>query len=118
LSRPRGLPGSRVCPTSRGGSTAVRVARPSSTRCSLVGMVGGTVLSVVEANPIGLLVLSAVVNGIAAGPFLIVVMLISRDGRLMGRYRNGRLAATLGWTTTAITLVAGAVGFWLTVTGS
>jgi hypothetical protein len=45
-------------------------------------------------------------------------MLISRDGRLMGRYRNGRLAATLGWTTTAIVLVAGAVGFWLTVTGS
>jgi len=56
--------------------------------------------------------------GIAAGPFLIVVMLISRDGRLMGRYRNGRLAATLGWATTAIMLVAGAVGLWLTVTGS
>ena len=34
----------------------------------------------------------------------------------MGRYRNGRLAATLGWTTTAIMLGAG--GFWLTVTGS
>lgn len=84
----------------------------------MVGMVGGTVLSVVEADPIGLLVLSAVVNGIAAGPFLIVVMLISRDGRLMGRYRNGRLAATLGWATTAIMLVAGAVGLWLTVTGS
>jgi len=84
----------------------------------LVGMVGGTVLSIVESNPIGLLVLSAVVNGIAAGPFLIVVMLISRDGRLMGSYRNGRLAATLGWTTTAIMLVAGAVGLWLTITGS
>jgi MFS family permease len=70
----------------------------------LVGMVGGTALSVVEPNPIGLLVLSAVVNGIAAGPFLIVVMLISRDGRLMGRYRNSRLAATLGWTSAGHTL--------------
>ncbi|PVU84285.1 iron transporter (plasmid) [Cellulomonas sp. WB94] len=84
----------------------------------LVGMVGGTILSVVESNPIQLLVLSAVVNGIAAGPFLVVVMLISRDRQLMGRYRNGRLAATLGWTTTAIMLVAGVVGLWLTVTGS
>ena len=84
----------------------------------LVGMVGGTILSVVESNPIQLLVLSAVVNGIAAGPFLIVVMLISRDRELMGRYRNGRLAATLGWMTTGIMLVAGAVGLWLTVTGS
>jgi Mn2+/Fe2+ NRAMP family transporter len=84
----------------------------------LVGMVGGTVLSVVESNPIGLLVLSAVVNWIAAGLFLVVVMLISRDRQLMGRYRNGKLAATLGWTTTALMLVAGAVGLWLTVTGS
>lgn len=84
----------------------------------LVCMVGGTVLSVVELNPIGLLVLSAVVNGIAAGPFLVVVMLISRDRQLMGRYRNGKLAATLGWTTTALMLVAGAVGLWLTLTGS
>jgi len=84
----------------------------------LVGMVGGTILSVVESNPIQLLVLSATVNGIAAGPFLIVVMLIARDRELMGRYRNGRLAATLGWTTTGIMLVAGAVGLWLTVTGS
>ncbi|CAN5437253.1 divalent metal cation transporter [soil metagenome] len=84
----------------------------------LVGMVGGTILSVVESNPIQLLVLSAVVNGIAAGPFLIVVMLIARDRELMGRYRNGKLAAMLGWTTTGIMLVAGAVGLWLTVTGS
>ena len=67
-------------------------------------MVGGTVLSVVESNPIGLLVLSAVVNRIAAGPFLVVVMLISRDRQLMGRYRNGKLAATLGWDTPAARL--------------
>lgn len=36
----------------------------------------------------------------------------------MGRYRNGKLAATLGWRTTAIMLVAGVVGLWLTITGS
>lgn len=81
-------------------------------------MVGGTVLSVVESNPIGLPVLSAVVNGIAAAPSLVVVMLISGDRQLMGRYRNGKLAATLGWTTTALMLVAGAIGLWLTLTGS
>ncbi len=62
--------------------------------------------------------LSAVVNGIAAGPFLIVVMLISRDRTLMGTYVNGRLAATLGWAATAIMLVAGAFGIWFTITGT
>ena len=82
-----------------------------------VGLAAGTVLSLVDTDPIGLLVLSAVVNGIAAGPFLLVMMLISRDRTIMGRYRNGRLAAAVGWTTTAIMCAAGAYGIWFTVTG-
>jgi NRAMP (natural resistance-associated macrophage protein)-like metal ion transporter len=82
-----------------------------------VGLIAGTILSVVSTNPIGLLVLSAIVNGIAAGPFLVVVMLISRNRKIMGEYRNGRLAATLGWATTVIMCVAGAYGLWFTLSG-
>lgn len=62
----------------------------------MVGLVAGTILSVVDSDPIRLLILSAIVNGIAAGPFLIVVMLISGDRAVMGKYVNGKLAATLG----------------------
>ena len=83
-----------------------------------VGLIAGTILSVFDSNPIGLLVFSAIVNGIAAGPFLIVVMLISRDGKLMGKYRNGKLAATLGWGTTGLMLMAGAFGIYFTSTGA
>ena len=84
----------------------------------LIGsMVLGVILSLISINPIHLLVLSAVVNGIAAGPFLIVMMLISRDRRIMGRRRNGPLASTLGWITTAIMCVAGAYGIWFTIAG-
>ncbi len=82
-----------------------------------VGMVAGTILSVFVHNPIQLLVLSAVVNGIAAGPFLIVVMLISGDATIMGRYRNGRLAQILGWITTVIMCIAGGYGVWFTFFG-
>lgn len=82
-----------------------------------IGIVGGTMLSVVSTDPIGLLVLSAIVNGIAAGPFLIVMMLISRDRTLMGKHRNGKLATTLGWATTGIMCVAGLYGIWFTITG-
>lgn len=82
-----------------------------------VGLIAGTILSVINTDPIGLLVLSAVVNGIAAGPFLIVMMLISRDKNIMGKYRNGRLAATLGWATTAIMCIAGIYGIWYTIFG-
>jgi hypothetical protein len=42
-----------------------------------VGTLGRTVLSLVHVNPIKLLVLVAVINGIAAAPFLVVVMCIS-----------------------------------------
>lgn len=81
------------------------------------GTAGGVLISFVSNDPIGLLILSATINGIAAAPFLIVTMLISRDKNIMGEYRSGKLAATAGWVTTAIMVVAGAVGIWTTLTG-
>jgi NRAMP (natural resistance-associated macrophage protein)-like metal ion transporter len=81
------------------------------------GIVLGIILSVVSSNPIQLLVLSATVNGIAAGPFLIVMMLISRDRAIMGKYRNRRLSATVGWAATAVMCIAGAYGVWFTIFG-
>lgn len=71
-------------------------------------------ISAFSSDPVGLLVLSAIINGIAAAPFLAVVMLISGDGRLMGRYRNGRLATALGWLTAGIMAVAGLAGVYVT----
>jgi Mn2+/Fe2+ NRAMP family transporter len=53
-----------------------------------------------------LLVVVALVNGLAAAPFLVVVMLISKDREIMGEHRNGRLARTLGWLTVGLMAVA------------
>jgi Mn2+/Fe2+ NRAMP family transporter len=82
-----------------------------------VGIIGGIVLAVTLSDPIGLLVFVAVVNGIAAAPFLIVIMLVSGDRKIMGNYVNGGVAASIGWATAAIMAVAGAVGVWTTITG-
>jgi Mn2+/Fe2+ NRAMP family transporter len=57
-------------------------------------------------NPIGLLVVVAVINGVAAAPFLVVVMLISGNRRLMQGYVNGKVATVIGWLTVAIMAVA------------
>ena len=70
-------------------------------------------LSLVHINPIKLLVLVAVINGVAAAPFLVVVMLVSGSRRIMGEYRNGRVATILGWLTTAI-MAAAAVALFAT----
>jgi Mn2+/Fe2+ NRAMP family transporter len=60
-----------------------------------------------------MLVWVAIVNGIAAAPFLIVVMIVANNAALMGKHRNGRLANILGWTTTGL-MAAAAVAFFLT----
>lgn len=82
------------------------------------GIIGGIIIALFAADPIGLLVFVAILNGIAAAPFLIVIMLISGDKEIMGRYVNGKLAATIGWATAVIMAVAGGIGIWATVTGA
>lgn len=84
----------------------------------LAGIIGGSIIAVFSHDVIGLLVFSAIVNGIAAAPCLLVTMLIAGDTRLMGRYRNRRLATVLGWTTVAIMGVAGVVGVLAMVHGT
>jgi Mn2+/Fe2+ NRAMP family transporter len=74
-----------------------------------VGMVVGVLATLAGVDPIGLLVVVAVVNGIAAAPFLVVVMLISGDHELMGPYQNRRLARVLGWSTVILMAAASAV---------
>ncbi|MHB1988532.1 MAG: Nramp family divalent metal transporter [Acidimicrobiales bacterium] len=71
-----------------------------------LGTLGGTALSLLHVDPIKLLVLVAVLNGIAAAPFLVVVMWVSSSERLMGEYVNGKVAKVLGWLTAAIMALA------------
>ncbi|GAB3559622.1 divalent metal cation transporter [Arthrobacter alkaliphilus] len=83
-----------------------------------VATLGGVLITFFVEDPIQLLILSAIVNGVAAAPFLIVTMLISGDRKIMGEYRNGKLAAALGWGTTAIMVVTGCTGIWVAIAGS
>lgn len=82
-----------------------------------LGTVGGTILAAFYSDPIGLLVFSALVNGIAAAPFLVVTMLIAGDRQIMGRYRNGRVATIMGWAAAVVMSVATAIGLWLSFRG-
>ncbi|MEY2457921.1 MAG: hypothetical protein QOK06_3075 [Acidimicrobiaceae bacterium] len=71
------------------------------------GTLGGTLLSALHVNPIRLLVIVAMINGLAAAPFLIVILIVANDRKLMGKYANGRAANTLvGFTIVLMTLAA------------
>ena len=78
-----------------------------------LGTVGGTAFSLLQVNPIKLLVLVAVINGVAAAPFLFVVMRVSSSQSLMGKSVNGLAAKILGWLTTAI-MAAAAIALFAT----
>jgi len=77
------------------------------------GTIGGTLLSALHVDPIKLLVWVAIVNGIAAAPFLVLVMVVANRADLMGEHRNGKLANAFGWATAALMAVA-AFAFFLT----
>ncbi|MCU1362752.1 MAG: divalent metal cation transporter [Acidimicrobiaceae bacterium] len=77
------------------------------------GTLGGTALSLLHVNPIKLLVVVAIINGIIAAPLLVIIMRVSNSRDIMGEYVNGRLANVLGWITAAL-MAAAAVAFFAT----
>jgi NRAMP (natural resistance-associated macrophage protein)-like metal ion transporter len=76
-------------------------------------IVGGMLLDMLRTNPIRMLFLSAVLNGILAPPLLVLVMLVSNDAKIMGEHTNGVWLNILGWGATAV-MTAAAVAFFLT----
>jgi NRAMP (natural resistance-associated macrophage protein)-like metal ion transporter len=72
----------------------------------ILGTVGGTLLTLTGIDPVKLLVYSALINGLLAAPFLVLVMLVSEDRQTMGEYTNGNLARILGWIATVLMATA------------
>jgi len=95
-----------------GFSQSVRKA-PVFYALVFLGTVGGTLLSAAHVDPIKLLVYVAIVNGVAAAPFLILVMVVANRRELMVEYRNGSLANVLGWGTAAL-MTAAAIALLIT----
>jgi NRAMP (natural resistance-associated macrophage protein)-like metal ion transporter len=75
-------------------------------------IVGGMLLDAFRMNPMRMLFLSAVLNGILAPPLLLLVMLVSNNTKIMGEHTNGVWLNVLGWGATAV-MAAAAAAFFL-----
>jgi NRAMP (natural resistance-associated macrophage protein)-like metal ion transporter len=64
-------------------------------------------------NPISALVITAVINGLLAGPLMILLMFVSDDRRIMGTRTNGRLLRVAGWAS-AIIMTGAAIALVVT----
>jgi NRAMP (natural resistance-associated macrophage protein)-like metal ion transporter len=76
-------------------------------------VIAGMGLDLAGMNPIRMLFLSAVLNGLLAPPLLLLVMLVSSNRAIMGAHANGPWLNLLGWSATAIMALA-AVAFFVT----
>ncbi len=93
-----------------------RQARPFYMVIVLSTIIGAG-MNFIGINPIQALYYTAVINGIAAPPLLLIIMLVSNNRKIMKDKVNGRLSNTLGWiTTVCMTIAAGAL-IWALATG-
>ena len=72
----------------------------------VLGTLGGSLLTLTSIDPVKLLVYSALIDGILAAPFLVLVMLVSEDADTMGDFKNRNLARILGWLATLLMSVS------------
>jgi Mn2+/Fe2+ NRAMP family transporter len=83
-----------------------------------VTTLAGTALNAVGIDPARALYWAAVVNGILAGPLMVVMMLIVRNPRAMGRLTVSAWQTTFGWAATAVMIAASALFLGFVVVGS
>ena len=79
----------------------------------IVSTLVGMLINFLKIAPVTALFWTAVINGVLAPPLLIMIMLVSNNGKIMGQRVNGKLTNFIGWTTAAL-MSAAALGMFLT----
>jgi Mn2+/Fe2+ NRAMP family transporter len=73
----------------------------------------GAALNFTSLDPIKALFWSAVINGVAAAPIMVMIMLMASRRRVMGQFTLTPWLKTLGWLATAA-MAAAAIGMFAT----
>ncbi len=72
----------------------------------IVSTLLGVLVNFTPITPFRMLYYTAILNGICAPPLLIIIMLISRNKKIMGGYTNSRFSNIMGWIITGVMTVA------------
>ncbi len=67
----------------------------------------GLLINFIGLDPVKALIYSAVLNGLIAPVILILIVLMSSNSKIMGRWVNNKLVMTLGWLITGVMTLAG-----------
>lgn len=66
----------------------------------------GLLINFTPVPPFKMLYYTAILNGIAAPPLMVLIMLIGGNKKIMGQYTNSKFSNIFGWLITAIMTVA------------
>jgi NRAMP (natural resistance-associated macrophage protein)-like metal ion transporter len=72
----------------------------------------GLAINFLGIDPIKALIYSAVANGIVAPMVLALIVIISSNQRIMGKWVNKKSTTWVGWTVTSVMVLAGAAAIW------
>lgn len=73
----------------------------------IISMLVGLGINFIGVDPIKALIYSAVANGLVAPLILLLIILISSNKKIMGRWVNKKLVTWIGWTTFGLMTIAG-----------
>jgi NRAMP (natural resistance-associated macrophage protein)-like metal ion transporter len=74
----------------------------------------GLALNLLKIDPIKALFWSAVFNGLAAVPLLVMIMIMAANAKVMGKFTLPWWLSALGWATTAV-MAAASISFFATL---
>jgi NRAMP (natural resistance-associated macrophage protein)-like metal ion transporter len=66
----------------------------------------GVLVNFTPIKPFQMLYYTAILNGLCAPPLMILIMLISRNKKIMGKHTNSRFGNIMGWIITTIMCLA------------
>ena len=66
----------------------------------------GFLVNFTGISPFKMLYYTAILNGLIAPPLMVLILLISNNTNIMGKYTNSRLSNILGWSITFVMTVA------------
>jgi Mn2+/Fe2+ NRAMP family transporter len=66
-------------------------------------------LNFTPINPIKALYWSAVINGVVSAPVMVILMLMARNPKVMGKFTIGRRVMVIGWIATVAMIASTAV---------
>ncbi len=72
-----------------------------------IATVVGLITNFVHVPPFTMLYYTAILNGIAAPPLLVMILLIANNPKIMGKHTNSLLSNVLGWVITGAMTVIG-----------